>query len=132
MIPSNYFVHTADYRLTTALCILKMLSQLSSRPHPCVGNSLPVPSGGDAPPTSGDIESLSEEAAKLAMKAVEAFLSSQDHNDIEGSQYQLVSEGLQCVYIRQGKLNSHVSSLPAWIFRVYHNYYNAVYRYTVS
>lgn len=74
-----------------------MLSQLSSRPHPCVGNSLPVLSGEDVAPTNGDTEQsvkLSEEAAKLAMKAADAFLSSQDHNDIEGSQHQLVSEGL--------------------------------------
>lgn len=93
----------ADYRLTAALCILKMLSQLSSRPHPSVGNSLPVQSGEDASSKSGDIEPTveqSEEAAKLAMKAAEAFLGSQDHNDIEGSQYQLVYRTLQCTYVR--------------------------------
>ena len=71
-----------------------MLSQQSSAPHPCVGSSLPVQDGKNAPPTSDDIdreEKQSEEAAQLAMKAAEAFLGSQDHNDIEGSQYQLVS-----------------------------------------
>ena len=76
-----------------------------------MGNSLPVahtptnsetaasPSSGSnseakvatppAPPTPPP--EVPEEAAQLAMKAAEAFLGSVDHNDIEGSQYQLVS-----------------------------------------
>ena len=56
----------------------------------------------NAPPTSDDIdheEKQSEEVAQLAMKAAEAFLGSQDHNDIEGSQYQLVCKTLYSMYI---------------------------------
>ena len=82
------FLIAEDYRFTAALCILKMLSQRSSRPHPCVGNSLPVESSQPTAVAAGDLEG--EEAAQLAMKAAEAFLGSQEHSDIEGSQYQLV------------------------------------------
>ena len=83
-----------------------MLSQRSSNPHPCVGNSLPemhtVPTSSElaSPSSSGDAETkvaarppppeVPEEAVQLAVKAAEAFLGSVDHNDIEGSQYQLV------------------------------------------
>ena len=113
IIPLQNF-NPEDYRFTAALCILKKLSQRSSNPHPCcTGNSLPVahtptsseaaasPSSGSnseakvatppAPPTPPPPPEVPEEAAQLAMKAAEAFLGSVDHNDIEGSQYQLVS-----------------------------------------
>lgn len=85
-----------------------MLSQRSSNPHPCVGNSLPdvhtiTNSEAASPSNSGATEAkvakppspppeVPEEAAQLAVKAAEAFLGSVDHNDIEGSQYQLVSQ----------------------------------------
>ena len=70
-----------------------------------MGNSLPkalytVASSEAAPPVDGDTETkaippeVPEEATQLAMKAAEAFLGSVDHNDIEGSQYQLVL----CIY----------------------------------
>lgn len=69
-----------------------MLSKHSSRPHPSVGDSS-FPEGNNELPTAveakGEPEE-SEEAAQLAIKAAEAYLGSQDHNDIEGSQYQLV------------------------------------------
>ena len=80
-----------------------MLSQRSSNPHPCVGNSLPeahtVPEASPSSSSTDNTETkvarppppeVPEEATQLAVKAAEAFLGSVDHNDIEGSQYQLV------------------------------------------
>ena len=120
IIPLQYF-NPEDYRFTAALCILKKLSQRSSNPHPCcTDNSLPVahtptnieaatsPSSSSnseakvvtppTPPTPPPPPEVPEEAAQLAMKAAEAFLGSVDHNDIEGSQYQLVSHMITSMY----------------------------------
>ena len=111
--PLQHF-NPEDYRFTAALCILKKLSQRSSNPHPCcVANSLPVahtPTNSEAPSSSSNSEAkvatpptppppeVPEEAAQLAVKAAEAFLGSVDHNDIEGSQYQLVSHMINSVH----------------------------------
>ena len=114
--PLQHF-NPEDYRFTAALCILKKLSQRSSNPHPCcTGNSLHkvrTPTNSEAaasPLSSSNSETkvatppappppeVPEEAAQLAVKAAEAFLGSVDHNDIEGSQYQLVSHVINSVH----------------------------------
>ena len=100
-----------DYRLTAALCVLKRLptQYTTTEPPPQVKDPAPTDesstsqfstSQSSTSSTESSDQSMTsslsspvipEEAVQLALKAAKAFLSSLEHDDIEGSQHQLVS-----------------------------------------